>query len=155
MPAIWQTWPRYSSTLPRWSARFMGSRRSTCLLIAIRCLASTWTGPLGKYRYTPLGSRLKRGFGRKTQRSYTGTRFARALRLVFRLRFRLDHRRERRDLLALAEAHHDHALRRATEALELLDGDADDRPAVGDQHHLVALAHHARARELALRLGEL
>src|SRR5213078_3081679 len=48
-----------------------------------------------------------------------------------------------------------HALRRATEALELLDGDADDRPAVGDQHHLVALTHHARARELALRLREL
>src|SRR5258708_13040000 len=54
MPAIWHTWPRYSSTLSRWSARFMGSRRSTCLLIAIRVpVPSRKSTPSVLESYTP------------------------------------------------------------------------------------------------------
>src|SRR5581483_6481690 len=74
-----------------------------------------------------------------------------AVRLV-----RLDDRSERGDrLVVAAEPHHDHALRRAAEALHVLDRDLDHGAGSRDEHHLVAVADDARADEVAARLVEL
>src|SRR5262249_34493603 len=63
---------------------------------------------------------------------------------------------ERRDgLVVAAEPHHDHALRRAAKALHVLDRHPDHGACGGDDHHLVAVAHHARADEVAALPGEL
>src|SRR5438046_7961401 len=51
---------------------------------------------------------------------------------------RLDDWSERRDTLAIARAHHDHAVRRAAEPLHLGHRHPDHRAAGRDQHHLVA-----------------
>ena len=72
-----------------------------------------------------------------------------------RRRRAVDDRRERGDELALAEPHHDHALGRAAEPLDVLDRHLDHGAAGGDQHHLVAVADDARADEVAAGLGEL
>ena len=48
------------------------------------------------------------------------------------------------------QAHHDHALRRAPEPLDVLDRHLDHGAAGRDQHHLVAVADDPRAGELAL-----
>src|SRR5579884_2327071 len=68
---------------------------------------------------------------------------------------RLDDGSERGDRLALAQAHHDHALGGAAETLDVLDGHLDHRPAGRDQHHLVAVADDAGAGEAAAGLAEL
>ncbi len=68
---------------------------------------------------------------------------------------RADDRSERRDLLALAKAHDDHALRGAAGAADPVDRDLDHGAAVGDEHHLVAVANDPRAREAALAFGQL
>src|SRR5581483_10017231 len=62
---------------------------------------------------------------------------------------------ETRHVLAVLEPHDDHALRRAPEALDLVDGHADHRAARRDQHHLVAVSDDPRAGELPLRVGQL
>src|SRR5579884_4416609 len=87
-------------------------------------------------------------FKREVEEAETGSR-----RLL--VVARLDDGGERRDLLALAQPHHDHALRRAAHAADVVDRHADDRAAGRDQHHLVAVAHDAGAGEMAARLGEL
>ena len=68
---------------------------------------------------------------------------------------RADHGREARDLLALTEPHHDHALRRAARALDPVGRHPDHGAAVRDEHHLVAVAHDAGAGEPSLRLDQL
>src|SRR5260221_5010187 len=160
MPAIWHTWPRYSSTLSRWSARFMGSKRSTCLLIAIRVpVPSRKSTPsvLESYRpvavvweevdaeFSPIRGRDSGRFGR-------GSRILGVARLGI---VGVDHRGERRDPLVAAEPHHDHALCRAAEPLDVLDGHPDHGAAGRDEHHLVAVADDAGAGERALGLGQL
>src|SRR3954468_8161502 len=68
----------------------------------------------------------------------------------------LDHRRKRRNrLIVTAQPHHDHALRRAAEPLDVLDGDPDHGARRRDQHHLVAVANDTRADEMAAGLGQL
>ena len=58
-------------------------------------------------------------------------------------------------MLTLAEAHHNHALRRAAGALDPIDCGSHDGAAIGDQHHLIALAHDPSTNEVALALDEL
>src|SRR5690348_16943708 len=67
----------------------------------------------------------------------------------------VDDRRDRRYELVFTESHHDHALRRAAEPLDLLDRHPDDGAARRDQHHLVAVADDPRTGEMAARLGQL
>src|SRR5215211_894041 len=101
------------------------------------------------------------GAGRETVRSdgtnASSARLGRQLAdLVGDLvRLRIDHRSKRGDLLALAQPHDDHTLRRASHPLDVLGANADHGTAGRDQHHLVAVAHDARARELPLRLRQL
>src|SRR5581483_1697782 len=68
---------------------------------------------------------------------------------------RLDDRRERRHLLAVAQAHHDHTLRRPAHAADVVDGHANHGAAGRDQHHLVAVLDDARTGEMAAGLGQL
>ena len=68
---------------------------------------------------------------------------------------RSDDRCQGRDVLALTQPRHDHTLRRAARALDPVDGHADHRARIGDEHHLVALAHDAGAGEASLALDEL
>src|SRR5258708_14701897 len=160
MPAIWHTCPRYSSTLSRWSARFMGSRRSTCLLIAIRVpVPSRKSTPSVLESYRPeacdweeVDAEISLLRGRDSGRFGRGSRILGVARLGI---VGVDHRGERRDPLVAAEPHHDHALRRAAEPLDVLDGHPDHGAAGRDEHHLVAVTDDAGAGERALRLGEL
>src|SRR5690242_15687214 len=118
----------------------MGSRRSTCLPIAIRVPAPKTGAATPRLRVIE-GSVL---FGK-----------VRLGHIRLGVLVGLDDGRERRDDLALAQAHHDHALGGTAEALDLLDGYLDDGAAGRDQHHLVAVADDAGARERSLRLGQL
>src|SRR6266481_2811755 len=160
MPAIWHTWPRYSSTLSRWSARFMGSRRSTCLLIAIRVpVPSRKSTPSVLESYRPeacdweeVDAEISPLRGRDSGRFGRGSRILGVARLGI---VGVDHRGERRDPLVAAEPHHDHALCRAAEPLDVLDGHPDHGAAGRDEHHLVAVANDSGAGERALRLGQL
>ena len=58
-------------------------------------------------------------------------------------------------MLALPESRHDYSLRRAAGALDPVDRHADDGAGVGDEHHLVALAHDARTGEAPFARDEL
>src|ERR1051325_11353897 len=79
--------------------------------------------------------------------------FVRSGLVALALRFRS--KRETRDLFVPAQAHHDHALRRPAEALDLGDRHPNHRAAGRHQHQLRELVHGARPRKLAARLGEL
>ena len=70
-------------------------------------------------------------------------------------RVRVDNRGEGRHDLTLAQPHHDHALRRAAEPLDVLDRHLDHGSAGRDQHDLIPVANDAGAGEPAARLGEL
>src|SRR5439155_20149286 len=67
----------------------------------------------------------------------------------------LDHRRERGDSLVAAKPHHDHALRRTPEPLDLVDRHPNHGAAGRDEHDLVAVANDPGPGERALRLGHL
>ncbi len=134
----------------------MGSSRSTCLLIAIarvirpRSAPAAANGRLDRLVVRGLvdvASLASRECPRRCSPASSTPR---------RLVVGLDDRCERRDrLVVAAQAHHDHALRRAAEPLHVLDRHLDHRAAGRDQHHLVAVAHDARADELARAVGEL
>src|SRR5437868_12309816 len=151
MPAIWQTWPRYSSTLSRCSARLIGSRKSTCLL-PITMVSTLTPSPTPRLRV--IEGIVAFWKGSLPESPPFGV--ARLLgRLGLAVLVRLDNRRERGHPLVAAEPHDDHALRRAPEPLDLVHRHPDDRSTGGDEHHLVAVAHDPCACERALRLGEL
>src|SRR5262245_46846553 len=159
MPAIWHTWPRYSWILSRCSERSIGSRRSTCLLAAIP-LSRRGQDPSAR-RYIAL-ARFCEGFPPRSRSNSGGSGLVggsveRRAGAVLRLRslLCLDDRRERRNLLALAQTHHDHALRRSAEALDVVDRDPDHGAAVRDQHHLVVVPDDARPDEMPAGLGQL
>src|SRR5205085_11976214 len=113
----------------------IGSRRSTCLLYAIGGFPSSTSGDPSICTYnSPTCKRegiaaemtqKDEGFWRK-RRGASGV--CRRLRRALAAQAvgdavvlaGLDHRRQRRDLLALAQPHHDHAMRRAPEALDVL-----------------------------------
>src|SRR5712671_1587795 len=54
----------------------------------------------------------------------------------------------RYDALALTDVDDAHAPRRATGDADAVDGTADQRAAIGDQHDLVALQHRERRHDL-------
>src|SRR3954471_6828938 len=109
MPAIWQTWPRYSSTLSRCSARFIGSRKSTRPLNAIRLSFSV-----------DLGRTSKRGSITHAGQCEVVLRDCRLVGRVGLGLARVDDGSEARDGLAVLQPHDDHALGRASEALDLV-----------------------------------
>ena len=156
--------------MSRCSARLIGSRRSTCLRDTPYVAPSQSESTPRVESYSSL-NRVWRGnpsFARQLSGAATaGSSAEPAARLAVRRldaatcvgtgcsSSDVDHRGERRDRLVAAEPHHDHALRRAAEALDVLDRHADHGAAGRDEHHLVAVADDAGAGEGALRLGEL
>src|SRR5262249_18617549 len=68
-------------------------------------------------------------------------------------RFLLRHLRYRRDLVALVEVHHAHALGIAADDADLIDVRAVDHAASRDQHDVVAVAHRRHADHGAVALA--
>src|SRR5690606_13007287 len=68
---------------------------------------------------------------------------------------RLDHRRDPADQVVGRQVHQAHALGRAAGAADGLRLEADDLALLGDQQHLLALAHRAGGDQLALAVADL